>query len=74
MRIQPNMHPSLQQLADFDRGRLPAAEWTEIARHIEECENCCRALEDVPADRLIVLIRAALNGLDRFGETGCAYR
>ncbi len=52
-------HPSLDQLAAFDLGRLRPEEWSELERHVAQCEVCCRKLEALPDDPLVALLRAS---------------
>ena len=50
-------HPTAELLAAFGSGRLGATEREAIERHIAECDRCCAALTDVPADSLLALAR-----------------
>jgi WD40 repeat protein len=50
-------HPSLEQLAAFDLGRLRPAEWADVERHVAHCDVCCRRLETLPDDPLLALVR-----------------
>jgi hypothetical protein len=58
MNGEGDWHPSAEQLAAFDSGRLHPAEWEEVERHVERCLSCCRSLESVPDDRLTALVKA----------------
>jgi len=68
-------HPTADQLAAFDLGQLPAAEWREVERHIAACKECCQKLESLPEDALVRLVREsaskAAETMDQFtGSTG----
>jgi predicted Ser/Thr protein kinase len=51
-------HPSLEQLAAFDGGRLPPRERTAIEDHVSGCAECCARLEALPDDVLVALVRS----------------
>src|SRR5262249_31048977 len=50
-------HPTADQLAAFDQGRLAAAEWEEAERHVSQCPSCWHTLETVPDDALAALLK-----------------
>src|SRR5262245_27575580 len=50
-------HPSLDQLAAFDRGQLRPAEWEAVGQHLASCDACCRQLEAVPDDPFVAPVR-----------------
>jgi hypothetical protein len=58
MNREANPHPSLEQLAAFDSGGLPLDARAVVERHITGCAACCRALEALPEDALVALVRA----------------
>src|SRR5262249_40706413 len=51
-------HPTLEQLAAFDLGRLPPGEQARVESQVAGCDVCCRALEELPNDPLVGLLRA----------------
>src|SRR3954468_22344052 len=50
-------HPDGETLRDFIHGRLGKAAMAEVERHVAGCDVCCRAVQAVPDDRLIGLLR-----------------
>jgi serine/threonine protein kinase len=68
-------HPTRDQLAAFDQGRLAPQEWSAIEHHLADCNDCCGRLETVPDDDLVTLMRAAvkpastMEGFDSRAET-----
>jgi hypothetical protein len=61
--MTPNgAHPTADQLAAFDAGRLHPDDAESVERHIAGCPDCCRALEQLPEDDLAALIRTATGG------------
>jgi hypothetical protein len=54
-----NPHPSAAELAAFDLGRLAPGDWLRVADHVAGCDACCAALEAVPEDSLVALLRAS---------------
>jgi len=60
-------HPSPDQLAAFDAGRLSPMEQTVVEEHVASCAACCRRLEAVPEDPFAALVRAF--GGSRPGDT-----
>src|SRR5262245_8882304 len=57
-------HPTPDQLAAFDRGLLPTAEWETVERHVAGCADCCHSLEVVPDDPLTALLKASAGRPD----------
>jgi hypothetical protein len=55
-------HPTPDQLAAFDAGRLRAHDAHAVERHVAGCPDCCRALEQLPEDDLAALIRTSAGG------------
>jgi hypothetical protein len=55
-------HPTPDQLAAFDAGRLRAADAGAVERHVAGCPDCCRALEELPEDDLAALMRTSAGG------------
>ncbi|HEV3143036.1 MAG TPA: protein kinase [Gemmataceae bacterium] len=53
-------HPDVAQLRKFGLGQLPDAERRAIEEHIQSCDTCCQALQDIGSDTLVELARAAL--------------
>ncbi len=54
-------HPTLEQLAAFDAGRLGDADSYTIERHLEECSQCCQILKQLPGeDGYVALLREAV--------------
>jgi len=60
----PIAHPSLDQLRNFNLGRLGDDEALSLGEHLERCTSCCRALRDLPKQDLFVdrLKKAAYSG------------
>jgi len=62
----PDTHPTFDQLAAFDQGRLMEADWSEVERHLADCTSCCAVLETAPGDSLVTLVQSALRaGTDK---------
>jgi hypothetical protein len=59
-------HPDERQLAAFDAGDLPGGQWAQVEDHVARCTTCCRRLEQLPADPLSALVRAAGEPTDSF--------
>jgi serine/threonine protein kinase len=56
-------HPTLQELAAFDRGEsLPDAAAAAVASHLEACPACRQALQNLPPDSFLGKVRAARPG------------
>jgi hypothetical protein len=62
-----DLHPTWEQLWAFDQGQLRLSVWTEIASHVIRCDACCRELEAMPDDNLVVLLRAWFGESDAKG-------
>ncbi|MBL7039478.1 MAG: protein kinase [Pirellulaceae bacterium] len=54
---EPLVHPAPVRLAAFARGELDLGEIDEIREHLAGCDSCCRAVDEVPDDRLLALVR-----------------
>ena len=52
-------HPSREDLAEFNSGKLGTAESTEIELHLAGCDSCCEMLTSLPDDTLVSLLREA---------------
>jgi predicted Ser/Thr protein kinase len=50
-------HPTPAQLAAFDLGHLAPDDWALVERHVADCAACCAALEALPDDTLVTLVR-----------------
>jgi serine/threonine protein kinase len=55
-------HPTPQELTAFGQGKLPDAAAVAVARHLEACPDCQKALEKVPPDSFVGKVRAAKPG------------
>jgi serine/threonine protein kinase len=51
-------HPTRDQLAAFDLGRLNLGEWSAVEKHVASCDICCRQLEGVTPDPLLQLLKS----------------
>jgi Protein kinase domain/Putative zinc-finger len=51
--------PTAQRLAAFAQGKLPPAQAETIAKHLETCPDCLRAVKQVPGDSFCDLVRSA---------------
>jgi hypothetical protein len=58
MNSSTSPHPSSEELAAFDCGGLSAAARVAVEKHIARCKSCCHALEGLPEDTLVALLRA----------------
>lgn len=54
-----------EELAAFGLGKLADAAALAVARHLETCEACSRAVKNVPADSFVGLVRAAKHPITR---------
>jgi WD40 repeat protein/serine/threonine protein kinase len=64
-------HPSTEQLAAFDSGKLGPDEQATVESHVARCGTCCQRLRGLPADALAALVRAVgALAPDRPGTTG----
>jgi hypothetical protein len=52
-------HPTSQQLALFGHGKLPEAQATAIAAHLETCAECRQAVANLPPDSFFDKVRGA---------------
>src|SRR5579883_750569 len=59
MTIERDPHPSREQLAAFDTGQLAASEREMIERHLADCPECGRRVDDLPEDPFVALVRAS---------------
>jgi eukaryotic-like serine/threonine-protein kinase len=58
------LHPDMSQLQAFARGELDAQQIEQIQRHLADCPSCCLALDEIPDDDLLDLVRRAGAGSD----------
>ena len=57
---EPNAwHPMLADLAAFDAGQLSPAEREAVERHLADCPDCGRRVDDLPEDPFVALVRAS---------------
>src|SRR5262245_20239543 len=49
-------HPSADQLRDFDQGRLSAADWASVERHVVECTACANRIGQLPEQNIADLL------------------
>src|SRR5262249_24983045 len=59
MNAEPATHPSVAQLAAYALGKLDEAAIRAVARHLEGCDGCRRAVDNQPADSSVGLVRPA---------------
>ena len=57
-------HPDEAVLRDFVLGRLDPEELADVAAHLEECEACCRLLEQFSDDHVAALAKLASQSDD----------
>jgi hypothetical protein len=50
-------HPDVEALRRFAHGRLHGPAMRQVERHVAGCDACCRAVQAVPDDRLVGLLR-----------------
>ena len=50
-------HPTMDQLRAFGLGRMRPAEAAIVERHVEQCDDCCRVLAELPDDAVIAKIK-----------------
>jgi hypothetical protein len=50
-------HPDVETLRRFAHGRLHGPAMRQAERHVAGCDACCRAVQAVPDDRLVGLLR-----------------
>jgi serine/threonine protein kinase len=65
MNARPTSHPTPEELAAFGLGKLDETAATAVARHLEACDTCSRAVKGVPPDSFVGLVRAAKNPVTR---------
>ena len=58
------VHPETARLEAFARGELEPSEIDEVQRHLADCQSCCHALDEVPDDNLLALVRQAGTAVD----------
>jgi len=51
------IHPAPVRLVAFARGELELDEIDGIQKHLATCDSCCRAIDEVPDDQLLALVR-----------------
>lgn len=56
------VHPSEIELKAYGHGRLTGEPADRLEAHLAECEECCRALEEAPADSFVGRLREAKPG------------
>jgi hypothetical protein len=59
MHAEPTTHPTAGQLAAYGLGKLTETAAVAIARHLQRCDRCRRALENMPADTAAALVRSS---------------
>ena len=81
MNAETAHHPTAEQLSDFVLGRLAPPVAERVAAHIESCDSCCDALNEIPDDRIVQLAREAAQpmsavdtGLTGLGDTNSGMR
>jgi eukaryotic-like serine/threonine-protein kinase len=58
----PTAHPSLDQLRNFNIGRLGDDEALSLGEHLEQCASCCQALRDLPKqDHFVARLKNAAD-------------
>jgi eukaryotic-like serine/threonine-protein kinase len=65
MHNPTNSHPDQTLLTHYGQGRLAEIDSDAIETHLSNCESCRQALETVPADPFIALLRSASDRTDR---------
>jgi serine/threonine protein kinase len=61
MKATQDSHPSWEDLAAFELGRLSDGDWTVVADHLNQCEICSSRLDTVPQDAFVALLRSAVT-------------
>lgn len=59
MSKDSNPHPSHDELAAFLAGRLDLQQQSRVERHVQDCDRCCRVLQEQPEDTLVERLRDA---------------
>src|SRR5437016_3255872 len=57
MAAAPHTHPSHDQLAAFAVGEAPEETAVELSRHLADCPACRTAVDALPDDTLVSLLR-----------------
>jgi eukaryotic-like serine/threonine-protein kinase len=58
----PTAHPSLDQLRNFNLGRLGDDEALSLGEHLERCAVCCQALRELPKqDNFVAQLKKAAD-------------
>jgi WD40 repeat protein len=52
-------HPNANELQAYGQGRLPPDVAAAIEQHVADCDNCCRRIEETPADSFVGHLRDA---------------
>lgn len=62
-----DLHPSIETLAQFARGKLDDAELAGIETHLDECLSCCETLGDLSQrdDRFVAELVSAAKSSDQ---------
>jgi WD40 repeat protein/serine/threonine protein kinase len=55
----PTTHPGPETLRAFGEGRLPPEDAAGVEQHLADCEGCCLALAETPADSFVARLRQA---------------
>jgi WD40 repeat protein/serine/threonine protein kinase len=59
----PSTHPTTDELCAMSLGRLAEKELARISAHLDDCAECCRRIEQLPAaDPLLVRLRQIAAG------------
>src|SRR5262249_28364881 len=59
------LHPPAERLREFAQGKATAEEISAIEAHLLGCPACCAALDELPEDGLVSLIRAVGRSTER---------
>ena len=54
----PDIHPTSEQIRDFSSGSLSNEDLHRVADHIAQCKSCLSAMELMPDDTLVDLLRS----------------
>lgn len=57
-------HPEATRLEAFARGELELPEIDAVQQHLADCQTCCDALDSVPDDNLLALVRQTGTEVD----------
>jgi WD40 repeat protein len=55
----PTTHPGPETLRTYGEGRLAPEEAAAVEQHLADCERCCLALAETPADSFVARLRQA---------------